>query len=184
MTPMIIDNNTRKNIRELIKFAFEPTSIIRIEQMVINGELKLGMPNPVGDDSRYSIIIPANFKVVYSIEDQGEGIGERRGLGLCRHLSMSVGQLGRIPNPVGVDMVLEEFGFDHPIYECIFWTENFGPTDQVAINAMEPIRGWPEELITVIQNDGIRMLGSDTVMMIKQRRKQSIDSTVTNEILL
>jgi len=182
MTPMIIDNNIRKNIKELIKFAWK--NIIPISQLIENGELKHGMPNPVGDNKKHSIFIPVNFKVVYSIEDQGEGRNEKQGLGICRHLSMSVGQLGRIPNPVGVDMVLEEFGFDHPIYECIFWTENFGSKDQVAINAIEPVRGWPDELITDIQNDGIRMLGHQSVMLIKQRRKQSIDSTVKNEIIL
>jgi len=184
MTPMIIDNNIRKDIKKLIEFAWKKENIIHIAKMIEKGELKDGMPNPVGDKDGHTIFVPANFKVVYSIEDQGEGMNGKIGLGLCRHLSMSVGQLGRVPNPIGVDMVLEEFGFDHPIYECIFWTERFGGKDQMAINAMEPIAGWPEDLMTDVQNDGIKRLGQQTVMTIKQRRKQSIDSTVKNEIII
>jgi len=183
MTPMIIDNNVREDIRNLIKFAFEPTSIVRIEQMVINGELKQGQCNPVGDDPRYSIIIPANFKVVYSIEDQGQGIGERQGLGLCRHLSMSVGVIGRVPNPVGLDMIVEEFGFDGALYQCIFWAEDFGVGDQKAFNVLEPIKGWPKDLKLDVENDAIRRLGNPMVMTMKQRRlKQSGQSTT--EVIL
>ena len=173
MTPLIIDNNVRKDIRDLIEFAFKPENIVYIAKMMINGELKKGMPNPIGDKDGHTIIIPANFKVVYSIEDQGKGVDSRPGLGLCRHLSMSVGVINRIPNPIGLDMVLEEFGFDKPLYQCIFWAEEFGENDQKAFNAIEPIKGWSnDDIAREVEEDGIRRLGRDTVMVIKQRRLQ------------
>lgn len=170
MTPLIIDKNVRDDIKNLIKFVFEPNNIIRISQLIEKGKLKDGMPNPVGDNPQYSILIPMNFKVVYSIEDQGQGMDGKKGLGLCRHLSMSVGQLGRVPNPIGLDMVVQEFGFDGALYQCIFWAEDFGGNDQKAFNVLEPIKGWPDDLSQDVENDAVRRLGSSMVMSIKQRR--------------
>ena len=175
MTPLIIDSIVRQDIKDLITFAFKPENVVYIAELMKSGELKKGMPNPIGDKDGHTIIIPANFKVVYSLEDQGKGIDGKIGLGLCRHLSMSVGIIGRVPNPIGLDMIVEEFGFNGPIYQCIFWAEEFGRDDQKAFNVLEPVNGWTDNSIKRdVENDGTRRLGLNMVTMIKQRRSQSV----------
>jgi hypothetical protein len=166
MIPFIINQEVRENIKKVMSHAYN--NIVPIYEQAQKGELSSGDPNPVGDQDGFSLFIPTAFKVVFSVEDQGEG---PRQLGLVRHLSMSIGVIGKIPNFLEVDMVLEEFGFDNPLYKCIVWGEKFGNESQTAINVIECIKGWPsEELAKQIETNFTETYGQSLIDVIKQRR--------------
>jgi len=60
---------------------------------------------PIGDNPNHAIYIPADFRVVYSVEEQPNPLGR------CRHLSVSVSREGRVPHPASLKMIAEELGF-------------------------------------------------------------------------
>lgn len=166
MIPLIIDKNIREQIKQVMKYAYN--NIVPIKAMSDSGALKRGDVNPIGNNDLHVVYIPTAFKVVYSIEDQGEG---DRCLGLVRHLSMSIADISKVPHFVAVDMTIQEFGFNSPIYECILWGENFGDGTQTAVNVIEPIKGWPDkEIPNQLKNDFEEKFGKDIIYMIDQRR--------------
>lgn len=179
MTPLIIDNSVRDNIKKVLTHAYN--NIVPLWEQVQKGELKQGNPNPVGDKDGYTVLIPTAFKVVFSVEDQGDG---PRNLGLVRHLSMSISVIGKIPNFLELDMVLEEFGFDRPLNKCIVWGEKFGEHDQTAINVIECIRGWPsEEIAKQIETNFTETYGQSLVDVINQRRNlQNGDRRISSKV--
>lgn len=177
MTPIIINDQVRQGIFKVVQHAWD--NIVPIYKMAEDGKLKEGMPNPIANDNGHGILIPQAFNVIFSIEDQGPKIKDGRGgLGRCRHLSMSINKKGRIPNPVALDMVMEEFGFDNPLYHCAIWVEHFGENTLVAINVLEPVDGWPdEESVQMLETNCIKMFkplfGNDLIPAIKNRREIS-----------
>ena len=143
MSVIIVDESLRGKIAEVIKYAQD--NVIDLAGLRESGQLKEGDPNPIqnqfkhsvenieshpddkveatlvvaGDKTEHVVFVDKNYKVVYSHENHGEGDGEKIGLGICRHLSMSTSILGMTPNELAVDMMLEEFGFINPLYNCI-----------------------------------------------------------------
>lgn len=187
-TGIIINDEIRQEIFKVVEYAYK--NVVPLYKMAENGKLKKGMPNPIAGDDGFIIIIPNGFKVIFSIEDQGsEKKGERGGLGKCRHLSMSINKKGRIPNPIAVDMVMEEFGFDNPFYHCAIWSEGFGGNTQIAINVLEPINGWPdkEHTLKMLKENCTKMFeplfGNNLVEAIDRRRNilRSTDELGTSE---
>lgn len=169
MIPLIIDNNIRNQIKEVIKHSYN--NIVPIRAMAENGKLKEGDANPIGDNDLHVVYIPVGFKVVFSVEDQGDG---DNCLGLVRHLSMSISAHERVPHFTAVDTAIQEFGFDNPIYQCVLWGENFGDGTQTAINVLEPIRGWPEkDIINQLKNDFIKKFGQNVVETIDRMREHN-----------
>jgi hypothetical protein len=66
-------------------------------------EENLNNREAVGVDDNYVAKIPADFRVVFSLEQQP--------LGLMRHLSLSVSRPGRIPHLMSLQMIAENFDF-------------------------------------------------------------------------
>ena len=116
--------------------------------------------------------IPTNFKAVYSHEDQGPGKDGKLGLGICKHLSVSIELIDKIPSPIAVDMIAEMFYFN-PIYKCIIWPEGFGDGTQIAMNIVEPMNWTPEldGLRKEIELAGRKLLTEEGVNVINQTRK-------------
>jgi len=175
--PIIIDNRVRENIFRVVEYAWK--NIVPIAELSKSGELKEGMPAPAGDKKEHVVLIPQCFRVVFSIENQGEEtIEEKPGLGMCRHLSMSINRPGRIPNPIAVDMVIEEFGFENPLYRCVVWVEGFGEKTFPAINVLEPVdhnaRFHNEDTFKILEESCLSifapMLEENLIETIKKRR--------------
>lgn len=85
-----------------------------------------------GDDPERHIVLPIDYRLVFTVEDQP---GE---LGRCRHLSISTPDPGRAPNPYMIEMVMPDFGFEKTLQECYLWMEDIGPNHK-AVNILEPL---------------------------------------------
>lgn len=59
---------------------------------------------PAGDNPNFSITIPLDYRIVFTIEEQM--------LGWTKHLSISVPEKGKYPSPESVDMICKEFGIN------------------------------------------------------------------------
>ena len=69
-----------------------------------------------GDNEGYSCNIPTHFRCVFSYEQQP--------LGLCKHLSVSVGKDKKLPHPTVIEMIMKEFGFKGGIQDQLsVWLE-------------------------------------------------------------
>jgi hypothetical protein len=64
-----------------------------------------------------SVALPTNYLVTFSIETRHPG-------GTARHMSMSVGTTGRVPNEHAVWMVAECLGFTGTLDTCVAWAED------------------------------------------------------------
>lgn len=206
MSAIIVDEPLRGKIAEVIKYAQD--NVIDLAGLRKNGQLKEGDPNPIQNQFKHSIeniesdpddVVPAsvvvagnkiehvvfvakNYKVVYSHEDHGQGDGEKIGLGICRHLSMSTSIQGLIPNELAIDMMLEEFGFINPLYNCIVWPERFNES-QIAINVIEPIDDWPDnEVKAMISEANKKQLPPGAIESINARRAVSRNALRDAEI--
>lgn len=97
---LILTDITRAAITRLVQFAQEhPITRERLTHAVENPRAA----RAVGDDTRYRVIVPMDYRCVFSIEDQP--------MGLSRHLSVSVPRKGSAPSPPSVAMLMVEFGF-------------------------------------------------------------------------
>jgi hypothetical protein len=174
MTPLVITPELKNQALRIIEHA--QTNIVDIVGMYERDELKPGVGYEIpGDQEKHTLMVPTNFKVVYSLEDQGktdedDPTGQKR-LGICRHLSMSIGEKGRVPNFIAVDMMAELFQFDNPIYQCIIWLEEFGEHTQTAINIIEPLEGWPNEIRDQVELTSREMITPQVVEAINARRE-------------
>jgi hypothetical protein len=168
MRAIVIDENTRVEIAKLIKIA--ENNVVDIRHLRDQGKLKEGDGNPIGDNSEHVMFIDGGFKVVFSHEDQGQDFEGKKGLGICKHISVSVSNahdlgLGvkfiesSIPAFEITDMIIQEFGFG-PLYECIVWPEavDDGVT---AINVLEPVDGFPKVFIADITQNFILTLATE-----------------------
>lgn len=63
-----------------------------------------------GDDPNYACYVEQGYRIVYSIEQQPSG--------WYRHLSVSVDDSEKYPNPVAVEMLMKEFGYKGGIKDC------------------------------------------------------------------
>ena len=78
-------------------------------------------------------IILGNCRVAFSYEEQPAG--------MCKHLSISIGDARRLPHPVAVEMVATEFGYPTDYLQtCMVWVEEFEPK-RYAINVVEVEHG-------------------------------------------
>ncbi len=134
MNPVMIDDTVREGIKQLRDLAFaNPVALETLkaaaERMNINDHTTRDSEFDALQD-RFAILVPMGYKVVFTVEHQP--------MGMCRHLSMSSPTPGRAPIPAAVQMVMDEFGFEHPLQECHVYPEKFGD-NWVAINVIEPI---------------------------------------------
>ena len=136
VSAVIIDDEVRKRIKQVKEHA--ALCKFTLENMM---KVATGEAHPVGDDPDFCVHIPQYIKVVFSYDEQPPPIG------MCKHLSVSVALEGRIPNPVAIQMIMQEFGFKNSLERCITWKEEHGPNTATAINIIEPENGvWPKEV--------------------------------------
>ncbi len=156
MAVFMIDKNIREGIAKLKKIA--EANVINIYEMHESGELEAGEPNPIGDDSDHVMIIPIGLKVVFSLEDQGNGVNETGQFrpGVCRHFSISSAD-NKVPTIESIDMIVREFGFS-PLYKCVLWPENPKNSGVMAINVLEPMDGFPDKIIGQVKQAFIEQM--------------------------
>src|SRR5262245_47388151 len=130
MTPLLINATVRAQIKDLITLAdANPVDMPTLQTRIATAE---GKRHHMAQMTQQTINIPIDFMVTYSIEH-----GQR--CGPCRHMSMSVGKKGRVPNPVGLWMVAQEFGFWGALDQCeAVWDEKL-LGHGIAINIVQRI---------------------------------------------
>jgi hypothetical protein len=96
--PFIIDDVTLAKIDTVKKYANEHPFTKEDLNIMMNGG-----GTPAGENENLVVIIPVDYRVVYSIEHQS--------VGLSRHISISVSGNGNWPNLISVDEILALFDF-------------------------------------------------------------------------
>lgn len=136
---LILDDTARAAITRVVKFAHE--------NPITRERLARGVENPslaIGDDVRYRVIVPMQYRCVFSIEDQP--------MGLSRHLSVSIPRERHAPSPESIAMLMVAFGFSasfamfigtverdvtaKPPDHCLMYLER---VDFTAVNVVEKI---------------------------------------------
>jgi hypothetical protein len=77
------------------------------------------------------VTIPLDFLVTFSIETGHP-------MGACRHMSISVGKAGRVPNEHAVWLVAEALGFTGGLDTCMHWLETLQGHGQ-AVNVVQSV---------------------------------------------
>ena len=105
--PLVIDNVALANL----KVSAEANPIFMSELI----EISEGRASAPGNRDEYSLNMPINFRVVFTIEEhpQGEGQGNK----WFKHMSMSLAVPGRMPNVPAIALVCEALGF-LPLEDC------------------------------------------------------------------
>lgn len=132
MTPLVIDNEVREQLKALIELAHaNPVDMPKLMQEIKYAKVK---KHHRAQMTRQTITIPLAFMVTFSIED-GHPCGR------SRHMSMSVQREGHVPSPEGVWMIAKELGFwGDGFKDCAgMWPENL-QGHGLAINVVQPIR--------------------------------------------
>jgi hypothetical protein len=136
--PLIIGQAQQEDISKVVSYAeqhsysYEQIMVMSGGRMASANELQQksdpDLP-AIGDDPGHCCVFPVGFRCVFSIEQQPAP------LNWCRHISISVSGKG-MPNPVAVDVILQEFGFRHAVAAGgnIVYIEN-----DRAINVIEPL---------------------------------------------
>jgi hypothetical protein len=91
MRPLMLDNEAKKRIAEVVKFAGED---------IYRPGLSETIP---GDDARHVVSIFMGFRAVFSLTEGPDG--------LYRHLSLSVDDEGKYPHPLATFLIADAFGF-------------------------------------------------------------------------
>lgn len=137
---LVIGENEKEALRRLKEYALQ--NVVQLETLLTR--------KPIGNNSNHVVVIPSDFRIVYSVEQQPAP------LRLCRHMSISVSREGRAPIPQSINMVAEELEFRNNAVDTytrqteakidggtelikgrgVLWTENFAD-NRIAINFME-----------------------------------------------
>jgi len=103
---LIIGTEEENRLREIELYAKE--------NVVPFSDLASG--KPIGDNPNHSLIIPIDFRVVFSYEQQPEPVG------LCRHVSISVSRERRVPTLEAITMIAKYLNFRNiPINTAEEW---------------------------------------------------------------
>lgn len=121
LRPFVIDAKIKEKLTKLKEYA---------EAHPISLDDLLNKRVVAGDHEEFTVKLPFGYRVVYSLEKQN--------IGDVRHLSMSVNQDKKLPNPRSVNEVMKMLGFTKPLEGSIVKMENISPTRQ-AINVLEII---------------------------------------------
>jgi hypothetical protein len=106
MRPLLIDQKVQEEIKKVIDHASKNVFSIAELQRIAVGELPCA-----GDRDGFVVLIPIGFRAVFNMSNQPAG--------LMRELSVSVNSGNRVPSPEAMELLLTEFGFIHPLTECI-----------------------------------------------------------------
>jgi hypothetical protein len=122
MTALIIGDGERAAIAALKQRASRHVTTIKADspELLVNVGDKVRAANMA-----HTIHLPIGYRVTYTLEDQP--------IGRIEHISISVTRPGKMPNPVAVEMILEEFGMRPLADSDSMWIEAFEPRRE-AIN--------------------------------------------------
>lgn len=98
MSVLIIDDGTRKAIKQLVQYASENICSLSTIKKIVAGE-----EPPPGDCDLFVLELHLGYCCVYTHDEQPGGI--------CRHISVSVDRPRKFPSPEAVDLIMKEFGF-------------------------------------------------------------------------
>lgn len=134
MRVLYIDEDVKNDIRCVVDYA--QANFLTLDQVktrVENGE-------PIGNDRRFNCMIPDGYKVTFSIEQQS--------FGWTKHISVSVTDRTKMPNPAAVKLLMQEFDMGYPLVNSLVFIENVNDGVQ-AINVICPVEtgkeNWLEE---------------------------------------
>jgi hypothetical protein len=125
MRPLIIDEKVREEIARICEHADE--NRIDFKELQARTEIPGGF-SPIGDDPNFCCHIDLGFRCVFSIEEQPSG--------WCKHLSVSVDDVNKVPAIEAVKVLMEEFGINKSLEECYVYMEETTPR---AVNIISPI---------------------------------------------
>jgi hypothetical protein len=131
---LLINDGARLRISHLIEKASR--HITPLEVVRAGGERRAaGGPETEDANSAFTIMIPRGYWVTYTQEKQREDC-------VCAHISISVADAkpGFGPNPAAVQVILEEFGFKHPLKNLPSWTSRTSDGELV-VEFIEPLDG-------------------------------------------
>lgn len=128
MTPLIIDENFKEKIKNLVTYAeSHPFS----EEEFF--DVLKGVKSPAGDRENHYFIDGFGTKIVYSIELQPHN--------KVRHLSVSITKDEAFPNPVIVEEIMKLVGFQNSLERCKIHIEKFDfNPKRGAVNILEVIK--------------------------------------------
>lgn len=96
----VVDSTIMEKIEAVKKYAIENPFTLEQIKAIAGGDESIEI---AGDNKNLVLLIPVDYKVVYSIEEQPAGN--------CRHISISMLEKGRWPNAHVVDEILELYEF-------------------------------------------------------------------------
>jgi hypothetical protein len=138
MSALLIDNEVKARLKALRQLAeANVTSLAEMSRRASGGDW-----NPTEGNAPFTIGIPMNYTVTFTVEEQKPPVG------ICRHLSVGlVGRPNRVPTKFAMRTIMKEFGFINDVDTCYLWTEPTGG-GTIAVNVIEPLDGkWPEPLV-------------------------------------
>jgi hypothetical protein len=106
MRPLIIDDKIKEEIQRLKDHAEKNIFTIDDLKKIVSREVPHISSRP-----GFTIEIPIGYHVVFSMSEQK--------LGIARELSVSINDSDKKISPEAMQLLLDEFGFDHPITECV-----------------------------------------------------------------
>lgn len=124
MRPLLIDDKVKADLKELAEYAEK--NVYSMDDLL---DIMNGATDPPGLDKNFTRTIPYEYRVVFTIEDQVKG--------KFRHLSISVGDRTKLPNPHACEEIIKLLGFESEIYECLINVSE----EEGAINILEKING-------------------------------------------
>ena len=100
--PLIIDGAARAEIRRVTDHAMSH----RLTEKEMMARSRIPGEISIGDDPDHCCLLQVGYRCVFSVEACLAG-------GWVRHLSVSVEEQGKWPNPVAMGEIAKEFGFQH-----------------------------------------------------------------------
>jgi hypothetical protein len=130
---LYINSAAKREVERVIKYAESHIVSYSALEAMVTGQI-----SPVGDKRGHVCLIPREYRIVYSIEEQA--------IGLCRHLSVSLNETKYIADQNALNKILELFGFDGDISDCYVWIEELDNVN--AVNIVQPLK-WDRETSTL-----------------------------------
>ncbi|MBT8490687.1 MAG: hypothetical protein KJN62_06545 [Deltaproteobacteria bacterium] len=122
---LLIGEAERAAIKNLMFYAENNKISYKKMKKIMSGKLP-----PAGDNPNFSIVIPLDYRIVFTIE--------RQPLWWAKHLSISVPEKGKYPSVEAVDMICQEFGIDN--FNRIGWSGKVYYEEEIeAVNIVSKI---------------------------------------------
>jgi len=97
LNPLQITEEDTKEVKKVVQYAEHNKYNIEMIKEIMDGKRE-----PAGLNSEHVKFFHVDYRVVYSIEEHP--------MGWCRHLSVSVSNKDRYPNPAAVQRIMEVYG--------------------------------------------------------------------------